>query len=254
MSSGLSFTSFYTWGKSIDEASDDGTATGVTFYNRRLDKARSNYDVAHRWITYAIWDLPFGKGKRFMSNDSVVTKILGNWQLAAIQTAETGIPINFLHNGRLPGRTNVYLPGQLRPDMAPGKTYEDIQLDWDRQGSLPAYRSLRRAVGRHQRVCHSGFVYGGTGGTEHPQRTWHVLAPVRLIQAHPHHRAYQGNVARRIHSAVQVSLLLPAVRSGSDGGLRQSANLRQDHGPARRILRPRRENDDDGDLQAGVLE
>jgi hypothetical protein len=46
MSSGLSFTSFYTWGKSIDEASDDGTATGVTYYNRRLDKARSNYDVA----------------------------------------------------------------------------------------------------------------------------------------------------------------------------------------------------------------
>ena len=38
MSSGLSFTSFYTWGKSIDEASDDGTASGVTFYNRRLEK------------------------------------------------------------------------------------------------------------------------------------------------------------------------------------------------------------------------
>ena len=67
MSSGLSFTSFYTCGKSIDEASDDGTATGVTYYNRRLDKARSNYDVAHRWITYAIWDLPFGKGKKFLS-------------------------------------------------------------------------------------------------------------------------------------------------------------------------------------------
>jgi hypothetical protein len=134
MSSGLSFTSFYTWGKSIDEASDDGTATGVTYYNRRLDKARSNYDVRHRWITYAIWDLPFGSGKRFMSNDSVVTKILGNWQLAAIQTVETGIPINFLHNGRLAGRTNVYLPGQLRPDMAAGKTYEDIQLDWNRKG------------------------------------------------------------------------------------------------------------------------
>jgi hypothetical protein len=134
MSSGLSFTSFYTWGKSIDEASDDGTATGVTYYNRRLDKARSNYDVAHRWITYVIWDLPFGKGKKFMSGDSVMTKVLGNWQLAMIQSAETGIPINFVHNGRLAGRTNVYLPGQLRPNMAAGKTYEDIQLDWNRKG------------------------------------------------------------------------------------------------------------------------
>jgi hypothetical protein len=135
MSSGLSFTSFYTWGKSIDEASDDSTASGVTFYNRSLEKARSNYDVAHRWITYAIWDLPFGKGKKFLNGGSVATKVLGNWQLAAIQTAETGIPIAFTHNGRLPGTvTNVYLPGALRPDMAPGKTYDDIQLEWDRHG------------------------------------------------------------------------------------------------------------------------
>ncbi len=136
MSSGFTFTSFYTRGKSIDEASDDSTASGVTYYNRRLEKGRSNYDVAHRWITYAIWELPFGKGKRFLSNSGrVVTKVLGNWQLSAIQSAETGVPITFTTNGRLPGSTtNVYLPGALRPNMAPGKTYDDIKLDWDRKG------------------------------------------------------------------------------------------------------------------------
>jgi hypothetical protein len=136
MSSGFTFTSFYTWAKSIDEASDDGTASGVTYYNRRLEKARSNYDVAHRWVTYAIWDLPVGKGKRWLGNsNSIVTKVLGNWQLSAIQSAETGVPLTFSHNGQLPGNvTNVYLPGAMRPDMAPGKTYDDIQLEWDRKG------------------------------------------------------------------------------------------------------------------------
>ena len=136
MSKGVSFTSYYTWGKAIDEASDDSTASGVTFYNRRLEKGRSNYDVAHRWVTYAIWDLPVGRGQRYLSDsNAVVRAILGNWQLSAIQTAETGAPMNFTHNGRLPGTTtNVYLPGTLRPDMAPGKTYDDIQLDWDRKG------------------------------------------------------------------------------------------------------------------------
>lgn len=135
MSRGLTFTSFYTWGKSIDEASDDGTAGGVTYYNRSLEKARSNYDVAHRWITYAIWDLPVGKGKRWMNSGGVVAKVIGNWQLSAIQSAETGIPMTFTHNGQLPGNvTNVYLPGAMRPNMAPGKTYDDIQLDWDRKG------------------------------------------------------------------------------------------------------------------------
>jgi hypothetical protein len=28
----------------------------------------------------------------------------------------------------------VYLPGVLRPDMAPGKTYEDIKVPFDRRG------------------------------------------------------------------------------------------------------------------------
>jgi hypothetical protein len=136
MSSGITFTSFYTMGKSIDEASDDSAASGITYYNRRLEKGRSNYDVAHRWVTYAIWDLPFGKGKKFMSNSNrVVTKILGNWQMSAIQSAETGIPMTFSQNGGLTGgATNVFLPGAQRPNMAPGKTYDDIKLEWDRKG------------------------------------------------------------------------------------------------------------------------
>ena len=135
MSGGFSFTSFYTWAKSMDEASDDGGAGGVTYYNRRLEKGRSNYDVAHRSVTYVIWDMPVGKGKKFLSSGGIAAKVIGNWQLSAIQSAETGVPLTFSQNGQLPGNvTNVYLPGAMRPDMAPGKTYGDIKLDWDRKG------------------------------------------------------------------------------------------------------------------------
>ncbi len=80
--------------------------------------------------------MPFGRGKHFLNNSNrVVTKILGNWQLSAIQSAETGAPITFTQNGGLAGgATNVYLPGAQRPNMAPGKTYDDIKLNWDRKG------------------------------------------------------------------------------------------------------------------------
>ncbi len=124
MSSGLSFTSFYTWGKSIDEASDDGTATGVTYYNRRLDKGA--VQLRRRAPLDHLRDLGSAvrQGKRFMSNDSVVTKILGNWQLAAIQSAETGIPINFSHNGRLAG-TDERLPA--RPVASGYGAREDLR-------------------------------------------------------------------------------------------------------------------------------
>jgi len=130
-SSGVTFTSFYTFSKAIDEASSDGAAGGVTFYNRRLEKARSDYDVPHRWITSGTWQVPVGRGKRWLPNaNRVVTGFLGNWELAGIQTLETGAPFSFTQTGS----NNVFLPGTLRPDMAPGKTYDDIKLPWDRRG------------------------------------------------------------------------------------------------------------------------
>ncbi|MEX2262973.1 MAG: TonB-dependent receptor [Bryobacteraceae bacterium] len=130
-SHGLSFTSFYTWSKAIDEASGDGAASGVTFYNRRLEKARSDYDVAHRWVTFATYQLPVGRGRKFLSDrGGLVNALLGGWDLAMIQTAETGAPFDFTHTGS----ANVYLPMIQRPNMVAGKTYDDIKLEWDRRG------------------------------------------------------------------------------------------------------------------------
>jgi hypothetical protein len=138
-SKGVSFTSFYTFSKSIDETSDDGTASGVTFYNRALEKGRSNHDVTHRWVTYALWELPFGKGKKWMNSaNALVNGVLGNWELNVIQTAESGIPMTF----SIAGQPGNYLPGTIRPDMAPGKTYDDIRISWDRKGPC-----------RHQVAC-----------------------------------------------------------------------------------------------------
>jgi hypothetical protein len=131
MSNGFSLTSFYTFAKAIDEASDDGGAGGITFYNRRLEKARSNFDVTHRWVTYGLWELPFGKGKKWMNQSNwFVNGALGNWELNVIQTLENGIPFSF----GFTGTNNVYLPGALRANMAPGKTYKDIKIPWDAHG------------------------------------------------------------------------------------------------------------------------
>jgi hypothetical protein len=138
-SHGLSLTTFYTWSKSIDEASSDGGAGGITYYNRRLEKARSDHDVTHRWISYALYNLPFGRGQRWMRDaHPIVNSILGNWELTGIQTIESGAPLTFT----FAGSPNVYLPGASRPDMAPGKTYDDITIPWDRKGPC-----------RHQQAC-----------------------------------------------------------------------------------------------------
>ena len=153
-SHGYSLTSFYTWAKSIDEASDDATASGVTFYNRRLEKGRSNYDVNQRWVTYALWELPFGRGRKWMRDTNwFVNGALGGWELNVIQTLEQGIPFNW----GFTGTTNVFLPGTQRPNMAPGKTYDDIKIPWDAKGPC-----------RHQLSCAlpwadvNAFAYPGS--------------------------------------------------------------------------------------------
>jgi hypothetical protein len=180
-SRGLSFTTFYTFAKAIDEASSDGGAGGVTFYNRALEKGRSDYDVTHRWVTYALWELPFGRGKRWMRDANwLVNGLLGNWELNVIQTAESGIPLSF----GIAGQPGVYLAGTIRPDMAPGMTYDDIRIPWDRKGPC-----------RHQVACAlpwmnmNAFAYppsftpGGSGRNivSGPGNFWHQASISKTV-------------------------------------------------------------------------
>jgi hypothetical protein len=176
MSRGFSLTSFYTFSKSIDEDSDDSAAGGLTFYNRRLEKGRSDFDVTHRWVTYGLWELPFGRGKAWMKDANwLVNGILGNWELNVIQTLENGTPFGFT----FAGSPNVYLPGGTRANMAPGATYNDIKLPWDAHGPC-----------RHQIACAqpwaninafaypAAFTPGNTGRNIQtgPGMLWHQVS------------------------------------------------------------------------------
>ncbi len=122
-SKGLTMTSFYTWGKAIDEADNDGGAGGVTYYNRRLEKARAGFDLRHRSVTYLTYDLPFGKSKKWMNKGGVKDYVLGGWKIGWIQTFQSGTPVDFT----VAGSPNRYLPGTVRPNMR--VPYDQIKVD-----------------------------------------------------------------------------------------------------------------------------
>jgi hypothetical protein len=110
-SSGLTMNSFYTFSKTINDADTDGAASGITYYNRRLEKARANYDVNHRWVTTVTYELPVGKGRKFINRGGWRNAIFGGWDLAWIQTFQTGPPFTVT----FAGSPNRYLPGASRP-------------------------------------------------------------------------------------------------------------------------------------------
>ena len=101
-SSGLSFLVAYTLAKNIGFPGGDifgdvgggGAARGIDTFNRKLEKSIVGSDQTHVLIGSWSYDLPFGRGKRFLSGAGGLTNALvGGWAFNAIQTYRSGTTI-----------------------------------------------------------------------------------------------------------------------------------------------------------------
>jgi hypothetical protein len=94
MSKGLSYSLGYTFSHGLADFGDNLTAAPLpqNSYNYAAEMSNSNLDIRHRFVGNFIWDLPFGKGRRFLSNPGAVSRWLGGWQLNGIVTLQTGSP------------------------------------------------------------------------------------------------------------------------------------------------------------------
>lgn len=130
-SAGITFNVFYTYSKTINNADDDGAAGGMTFYNRDLEKARASYDIQHRAVGVFTWDLPFGKGRKWMSGGGWKDYFLGGWNGAWTQTYQSGPPVSVT----FAGSPFNYLPSGLSGNaQRPNLILPDSQAqpgDWD---------------------------------------------------------------------------------------------------------------------------
>ena len=124
-SQGLVLNAFYTFSKSLNNGDNDGGVSGITFYNRALEKGRANYDIRHRFVSVLTYELPFGKGRKFMNQGGVVDAILGGWDFAYTQTFQSGPPFTV----GFAGSPNIYLPGNSRPNLVPG--VDPVTPNWN---------------------------------------------------------------------------------------------------------------------------
>lgn len=94
-SKGLMFQVSYTGAKLIDNVNERflGGANFINPYNMRLSRSISAADVNRRLVANWVYELPFGRGKRFLSH-GIGGMILGNWQTSGILSAQTGTPIS----------------------------------------------------------------------------------------------------------------------------------------------------------------
>jgi outer membrane receptor protein involved in Fe transport len=91
---GYSYQANYTWQKAEQE---DGS---YFFYDRNLNKGLTIWDRTHTFNLVLVYELPFGKDKKWGTDWSpMADALLGGWQFNATQTFQSGIPFDVTYAG-----------------------------------------------------------------------------------------------------------------------------------------------------------
>jgi hypothetical protein len=123
-SGGLTGLVSYTWGKALtgspDHISTSGGGAGIdtgTFRepqdgnNVRADRGLAEFDVKHRFVASYVWELPFGRGRRFGNDwNKAADLLLGGWQVTGIHALQSGLGLT----ATLGGSTVLSLGGERR--------------------------------------------------------------------------------------------------------------------------------------------
>lgn len=117
-SGGLGVLGAYTWSKAISQANDTALQIGWSgavqdHFNRGLERSIATYHVPHVFRLTWLYELPFGKGKRFGSGSTFVDKVLGGWTFSSIHEYRSGNPVSV-------GQGGIRSPrgfGGFRPDV-----------------------------------------------------------------------------------------------------------------------------------------
>ena len=146
---GLQFRANYTFSKNIDDSSggirfpipnnsfnnsglDVGILRNQNPYNRAQDRSVASTNTPHILNLTGLWDLPFGRGKKFLSGGGWKEHLVGGWNLNGLARFRSGFPVSVPLG--IGNSLDIGVPGgSLRPDMIQGVPL--INPDWTRENS-----------------------------------------------------------------------------------------------------------------------
>lgn len=96
----LNLLTTYQFSKAIDNASEwQGWEVGDTlrnYYDLSVDRSISAHDLPHSFVNALVYELPVGKGRKYMADmHPVANAILGGWQVSSITRFGSGLPLGF---------------------------------------------------------------------------------------------------------------------------------------------------------------
>jgi hypothetical protein len=151
---GFLWATEYQWSHGIADGSV-GAGEGIAIENancRACDRSNSSFDVRHNLIANAVYQLPFGTGRRFLHHGAA-GRLLGGWDLSGVGLARTGLPVNIV----VTRSASVMLDGNAgnqRPDLVPGASIipaggQTINQWWNLAAFAPPARNTWGNLGRN---------------------------------------------------------------------------------------------------------
>ena len=127
---GLTLNANYTYGKSIDTGSSAGGDKGILTpvggqvggqvifgATRADDRSVSTFDQRHVIHSTVLYDLPFGRGRRYLSHGGLLDYAFGGWTLSGLERLASGFPyIVYLSDTNQLGDATH----SARPNIIPG--------------------------------------------------------------------------------------------------------------------------------------
>jgi len=126
LANGFSFSFNYVWSHMLDDADSSGWGSHAgpqayqipsTLTSNEASKnyGPSNFDVRNAFKGYAIYELPFGKGRPFLNQNGFVDSVFGGWQIAGTIVDIAGNPF------QITAPADSYEPGSTEyPNRVPG--------------------------------------------------------------------------------------------------------------------------------------
>lgn len=104
LSGGIQLVMNYTWSKAIGTNNGGGTVLDAQYWY--LNRAILNFNRAQVFNLYGALQLPFGKGKQWLNENGLGSKLLGGWTVNPLFTVQTGLPFTVSSSA-----TSLDLPG-----------------------------------------------------------------------------------------------------------------------------------------------
>ncbi len=101
---GLYLLNSFTWSQAIDNAEGHleevaGDSGRINLANPLGDRGPSGYNQPLNEVLSLVYDLPYGKGRMFGGDaPRLMQEILGGWQITAINSASSGLPVNITYS------------------------------------------------------------------------------------------------------------------------------------------------------------